>query len=108
MRLSKYLWLIMPWLVLSAAGQNTPPPASRSLSLEDCIQEALKNNIDIQIERYNPEIFRFTLDASYGYYDPVFTSEVSRQNITREPGGIPFSSTRTESVNSVRASPPAA
>lgn len=107
MRLSKYLWLIMPWLVLSAAGQNTPPPASRSLSLEDCIQEALKNNIDIQIERYNPEIFRFTLDASYGYYDPVFTSEVSRQNITREAGGIsdigiPFSlnSTRTESVNS--------
>lgn len=109
MQLSKYLWLVLPFLVISASGQNpapAAPPSSRSLSLDECIQEALKNNIDIQIERYNPEISRFTLDASYGYYDPVFTSELIHQNNVREAGGvsdigIPFTSnaTRTDSFN---------
>jgi outer membrane protein len=42
----------------------------RSLSLGDCIQLALRNNLDLQIDRYNPAIQLYVLKAVYGDYDP--------------------------------------
>jgi outer membrane protein TolC len=55
---------------LAARGQTNPPVNSRQLSLQDCIELALKHNLDLKIDRYNPEIQLFTLEAYYGYYDP--------------------------------------
>ena len=46
--------------------------ATRQMSLEDCIQEALQHNLDVQIERYNPQISLYNLRAAYGGYDPLF------------------------------------
>jgi HAE1 family hydrophobic/amphiphilic exporter-1 len=45
----------------------------RAMSLEDCIQEALAHNLDLQIQRVNPQISLYNLDAAYGGYDPTFT-----------------------------------
>jgi outer membrane protein len=50
------------------------------VSLKEAIVTALENNRDLQIERLNPLIMRATLGASYGYYDPVFLSDVRREN----------------------------
>src|SRR5580693_9210147 len=66
-------------LVLAAVAQTNPSlvatntvPGGRRMSLQDCIQEALKHNLDVQIQRYNPEIALFNLRAAYGGYDPTF------------------------------------
>jgi outer membrane protein TolC len=56
---------------LAAAGQTNPPVNGRQLSLQDCIELTLKHNLDLKIDRYNPEIQLFTLEAYYGYYDPT-------------------------------------
>ena len=106
MRFSKSFSVLLPFLALGANAQTTNS-AARSVSMDDCIQQALKNNLDLQIERYNPEISKFTLDASFGYYDPVFTGQIGHDNVTREAGGfnkdtgLPFSSnaTYTDSVS---------
>ncbi|MGA2787703.1 MAG: TolC family protein [Verrucomicrobiota bacterium] len=45
--------------------------AARSMSLEDCIQQALQHNFDVQISRYDPQIQLFTVRANYGGYDPT-------------------------------------
>ena len=37
---------------LAAAQTGTNTGAPRAMSLEDCIQEALQHNLDVQIERY--------------------------------------------------------
>jgi outer membrane protein TolC len=58
---------------VSAASAQTAPtnaPASRSLSLQECITEALKHNFDVRVEQYNPLISRLGLDAAYAGYDP--------------------------------------
>jgi len=47
--------------------------AMRAMSLEDCIQEALQHNLDVQIERTAPQISLYTLRAGYGGYDPTFS-----------------------------------
>ncbi len=58
----------------STAGAQTNLPAgpTRSMSLQDCIAEALQHNLDVQIQRYNPQISLYDLNANYGGYDPTF------------------------------------
>jgi outer membrane protein TolC len=59
--------------VLTAGAQtNLNAGASRAMSLQDCIAEALQHNLDMQIERFNPQISLYNLHADYGGYDPTF------------------------------------
>ena len=56
---------------MAAAQTGTNAVAPREMALQDCVQEALQHNLDVQIERYNPQISRFNLHAAYGGYDPT-------------------------------------
>jgi outer membrane protein TolC len=58
---------------LPAFGQTNDPAKVKRLSLEDCIELALKHNLDLQIDRYNPEISLYSLQADYSSYDPVLS-----------------------------------
>jgi outer membrane protein len=58
--------------VLTVAAQTNAVTAGRAMSLQDCIQEALAHNLDLQIERYNPQASLYNLRADYGGYDPTF------------------------------------
>ena len=58
------------------AGMNT---ATRAMSLEDCLQEALQHNLDVQISRYDPQIQLFNVRATYGAYDPTFDFTAAHQ-----------------------------
>ncbi len=84
-----------------AGGFNTNRTVA-SLSLQDAIQLALVHNRDLQVERYNPIISEYDRRALYSYYDPTFTSGLSRNNTVREGGGFnpqtgaQFPATRTE------------
>ena len=78
MRLKLILFLGFVCLTLRAA--DTPAVFStnrtmRSLSLDECIRQALEHNFSIQIKRFDPNINRFQLEASRGIYDPVFTAQ---------------------------------
>jgi outer membrane protein len=55
-----------------AAGAQTESPQTRAISLQDCIAMALQHNLELRIERYNPELALFNLQGSYGAYDPLF------------------------------------
>jgi len=41
--------------------------------LQDCVQMALQHNLDLQIDRYTPQIAQFDLRGAYGGYDPVLS-----------------------------------
>jgi outer membrane protein len=58
---------------LTAAAQTgTNNVVTRPMSLMDCLQQALQQNFDVQIQRYNPQISLYDLRAAYGGYDPTF------------------------------------
>jgi len=57
----------------AAAQTGTNTVATRAMSLQDCIQQALQQNFDVQIERYQPQISLYNLRAAYGGYDPGFS-----------------------------------
>jgi HAE1 family hydrophobic/amphiphilic exporter-1 len=63
-----FLAVSLPWLSAQTNG-----PSVRPLSLQDCFTEALKHNLDVQIEQTAPEISLYNLRSAYGGYDPIFT-----------------------------------
>jgi outer membrane protein TolC len=61
-------------LVAVAQSGTGVTTTSRTMSLQDCIQQALTHNLDVQIERFNPQISLYNLNAAYSGYDPVFNA----------------------------------
>jgi len=57
------------------------------MSLEDCIETSLQHNLDVRIQRYNPEINLYTLNSVYGAYDPNLSLTISHQ-YSESSGGI--------------------
>jgi len=63
--------------IFAVVAQTNLPPAelmdtnanARWMSLQDCIDEALVHNLDIQIQRENPQISLYKLDGAYSGYD---------------------------------------
>jgi outer membrane protein TolC len=58
---------------VAAAQTSTNTVVSRAMSLPDCIQQALQQNFDVQIQRYNPQISLYDLRMAYSGYDPAFS-----------------------------------
>ncbi len=48
--------------------------AVRTLTLDQCITEALKHNFDVQVLRYDPTIALYNLHGAYGGWDPTFSA----------------------------------
>jgi outer membrane protein len=86
---SSSIFSILFLAALTAASQtnviNTNAVATRPMSLEDCIQQALQQNYDVQIQRYNPQIAQYNLYAAYSGYDPIFTAS-GKHNFSVTPG----------------------
>jgi hypothetical protein len=57
----------------------------RALSLQECFETALENNLTVQIEQVNPELSLYDLRISQGAYDPSFFFSY-RQQHRQEPG----------------------
>ncbi|MBC8094525.1 MAG: TolC family protein, partial [Akkermansiaceae bacterium] len=91
---------------LTANAQTNAPEAVRQISLEDCIQMVLRQNVDIQIERSNPQIARFNLRSSYGAYDPTLAFSAERGHSEAGPTllGTNFISGTVSDGNSVSSS----
>lgn len=69
----------------SAVYAQTNVPAARSMSLQDCLTEALQHNFDVRVERFEPLKSKLSLDAAYAGYDPTFS--VSGNHSFNEAGG---------------------
>jgi len=85
-------------------GGASPQPV-RDMSLQDCLQEALAHNFDVQVERYAPQISLYDLDAAYGGWDPTakFSAEhnfnVSGGGLTAEQIAIPATTSKSDTFN---------
>lgn len=102
--------LIFLSLALGAIAQTSPTleatntvVGGRRMSLQDCISETLKHNLDVQIQRYDPEIQLYDLRAAYGGYDPLFNFTATH-SFNVQPGGFdangnPIPSQRTKDDN---------
>lgn len=63
------LCLLWVGFALPLCAQTTT--TKRSISLAECVELAIKYNLELKIERYNPLIAKDTLDASSAIYEPT-------------------------------------
>jgi len=63
------------------AGQADTRPVIR-LTLEDAVKAALDNNLDITVQRLNPQLQDIAIASARSVYHPTLTSQVSRQSQT--------------------------
>lgn len=61
--------------------------AQKPVSLDDCIQMALRHNFDVRIQRYGPRVAELALSSAYTAYDPTFTASAG-QGFRRSEAGF--------------------
>jgi len=64
-----------------SASQNAAPGTVLPLSLDDAVKLALERNLDIAVQRLNPQTFDYSLAGLYGNYKPALTSQVVTQSV---------------------------
>ncbi len=69
-------------------AQDAPGVASVPLTLEDAVRHAVDNNLEMAVERLNPQTFDFTLAALRANYKPVATSVIGRRDNVRPPSNL--------------------
>jgi outer membrane protein len=67
-----------------AIGVATPGPAVE-LSLDEATARALERNLDIAVERLNPQLQEYSLARLRASYRPIATSTISHRAVTQPP-----------------------
>jgi len=68
-------------------SQMTPDQPDRpilELSLDDAVERALKNNTDLAVEKYRPELSAEDVRSALGVYDPFLTGFISKDSSDTE------------------------
>jgi outer membrane protein TolC len=68
---------------LQAAAPGTGPTVQ--MTLDDAIKFALERNLDIQVQRLNPQIQDINIASARSVFNPTLTSNVSRSSQTNAP-----------------------
>jgi outer membrane protein len=79
--------LLSPLTLIATATEVAESPQVRRVRLDECLFTALRQNRALQIERLEPAIAQSWLNASYGYYDPVFQADFRTEDAT-DTGGF--------------------
>ena len=67
----------------AVVGAGTVP-----LTLDEAVQRAADNNLDIAVEKLNPQTFDLSLAGLYAVYHPVATSRYGSQALIRLPNSL--------------------
>ncbi|MGP8199452.1 MAG: TolC family protein [Limisphaerales bacterium] len=70
-----------------AKSQPLPSQKDRILTIDEIVQMALTNNLDIMISRLNPEIDQFAINGLYGAYEPSLSMSAVH-NYNDLPAGV--------------------
>ncbi len=84
--------LAAPLGVPFASAQEVAPDPRPvlELTLDEAVRRTLENNVDIAVERFNPESSGLQVDQLKAFYEPVLNSLVT-QNSAARPGSNAFS-----------------
>jgi outer membrane protein len=72
----------------TAEPKQVPPGAPGAvvhMSLDDAVKLALDRNLDIAVQRLNPQTFDFSIASLQAAYKPALTSQVANQSVVNPP-----------------------
>jgi outer membrane protein TolC len=87
MYLMRSFCLLLLACVVPAHAQTVSTNNARPITLAEVVTLALQHNFDVQIQRFDPELARYSLNINYGAYDPVLVLQ-GLHRYSLSPGGI--------------------
>src|SRR5262249_46337748 len=78
--------IVLALFPIAAAAQA--PTAPTSLTVDDAVQMALQNNVDLAAARLDPQIGDMRVAAAKGLFTPSFGSSAQRNNQLQPPAGL--------------------
>jgi outer membrane protein len=72
--------LLLAVLLVPAAPTVAQEQPTLQLSLDEAVKRALENNVDIAVDRYNPDLSAQSVRSAEGYYDPFLYSTLSHSS----------------------------
>src|ERR1044072_3588325 len=100
----KTLSMVLAVVAVVALARSEESGKTREVSLQDCLAQALEQNLDLQVERYNPQLANLALRGAYADYDPSFTFEGHHEYSLSGGGFNPSIGTNTPGKSSDRDS----
>ncbi|MGB0582585.1 MAG: TolC family protein [Limisphaerales bacterium] len=83
----RILSLIAVFACATVFNTSAQTNITQELSLRDCIELALKNNLRLEVDRISPELSRHSLQLSLMSYDPSFRLSTDFST-SSSPGGV--------------------
>jgi outer membrane protein len=77
---------------VAAAQSMQPQGPVRRLSIDEAVALALEQNLDLQIDRFNPQVQDYAISVAKSNWTPTFQSAVTRRTADAQPQDI-FSGT---------------
>lgn len=75
-------------MAAAAAAAQTPPTVPTSLTVDEAVQMALQNNVDLAAARLDPQIGDMRVAAAKGLFTPAIGSSAQRNNQLQPPAGL--------------------
>src|SRR5688572_24894458 len=69
-------------------AQDPTAAGAVPMTLEDAVRHAIDNNLEMVVERLNPQTFDFTLASLRANYKPNATSQIGRRDNVRPPTNL--------------------
>src|SRR5206468_1100159 len=76
---SSFRWpagLMLGWAVSETLAQQSTNTL-KSLTVRECIEQALANNLDIRVERINPSIAQWGIVREQGAFEPALGATIN-------------------------------
>jgi outer membrane protein len=91
-----------PAAQVSSPAAQAPPaaPTGTTISIEEAARMALENNLNVQVEKLNPQIQVLGVSRANAAYAPLFTSSVNRSSGTAPPQDFNTSAGTSVTTNS--------
>ncbi|MCU0255915.1 MAG: TolC family protein, partial [Vicinamibacterales bacterium] len=94
--LVRYALAQQPQAAQPAPGSPLPAGPVLDLAIDEAVARALERNLDIAVERLNPQALDFSIAAVRGAYTPVVNSTLARNFIVQLPTSQLIGGTRVE------------
>ena len=83
-----YIFFLLAIMSLPASLQSAEAQ-ERSLSLRECVEIALEDNLQLQVQSYNPRLALLFADSQIGgLYDPVFSLNYGDRKLENPSGSL--------------------
>jgi outer membrane protein TolC len=72
----------------TASGQTTAAQVTQRLTVEDAVRMALDHNVDLSVDRIDPQISDTRVAAASAAFRPIFTTGINRNNQLQPPASF--------------------